>query len=84
MGNRLRMTRRGSVPDSPNQIKYGAFEFSDWARTSEATLFLVAHVTKEGNIAGPKTIEHMVDTVLYFEQSNDDTRFLRATKNRQA
>ena len=72
----------GSVPGSPNQIKYGAFELSDWARTCESALFLVAHVTKEGNIAGPKMIEHMVDTVLYFEQSEDDTRFLRATKNR--
>ena len=72
----------GSVPGSPNQIKYGAFELSDWTRTCESTLFLVAHVTKEGNIAGPKMIEHMVDTVLYFEQSEDDTRFLRATKNR--
>jgi len=78
----LHSPEAGSVPGSPNQIRYGAFELSDWARTSEATLFLVAHVTKEGNIAGPKTIEHMVDTVLYFEQSNDDTRFLRATKNR--
>jgi DNA repair protein RadA/Sms len=45
-------------------------------------VFFVAHVTKEGNIAGPKTMEHMVDTVLYFEQSDDDTRYLRAAKNR--
>lgn len=78
----LHSPEAGSVPGSPNQIKYGAFELSDWARTSDATLFLVAHVTKEGSIAGPKMIEHMVDTVLYFEQSEDDTRFLRATKNR--
>ena len=78
----LHSPEAGSVPGSPNQIKYGAFELSDWARTCESTLFLVAHVTKEGSIAGPKTIEHMVDTVLYFEQSEDDTRFLRATKNR--
>ncbi len=72
----------GTVPGSPNQIKYAAFELSDWTRTADAALFLVAHVTKEGSIAGPKIIEHMVDTVLYFEQSEDDTRFLRASKNR--
>lgn len=72
----------GTVPGSPNQIKYAAFELTDWARSAGATLFLVAHVTKEGSIAGPRTIEHMVDTVLYFEQSEDDTRFLRASKNR--
>ena len=48
----------------------------------DAALFLVAHVTKEGVIAGPKTLEHMVDTVLYFEQNDADCRFLRAAKNR--
>lgn len=78
----LRSSEAGSVPGSPNQIKFGTFELSDWARERSATVFLVAHVTKEGSIAGPRTIEHMVDTVLYFEQSDDDTRFLRATKNR--
>ena len=72
----------GAVPGTPNQIKYSAFELSDWAKQNGAAVFFVAHVTKEGSIAGPKTIEHMVDTVLYFEQSDDSTRFLRASKNR--
>jgi DNA repair protein RadA/Sms len=72
----------GSVPGTPNQIKYAAFELSESAREHGVALFFVAHVTKEGNIAGPKTIEHMVDTVLYFEQSDDETRYLRASKNR--
>jgi DNA repair protein RadA/Sms len=72
----------GSVPGSPNQIKYAAFEIADQCREAEMTAFLVAHLTKEGNIAGPRTIEHMVDTVLYFEQSDDNTRYLRASKNR--
>jgi DNA repair protein RadA/Sms len=72
----------GSVPGTPNQMKLAAYELSEQARVSGATVFFVAHVTKEGAIAGPKLLEHLVDVVLYFEQSNDDTRFLRATKNR--
>lgn len=72
----------GAVPGTPNQIKLTTFEISELARARGISVFFVAHVTKEGNIAGPRTIEHMVDTVLYFEQNSDDTRFLRATKNR--
>ena len=72
----------GNVPGTPNQIKYTAFEISEIAREHAIAVFYVAHVTKEGSIAGPKTIEHMVDTVLTFEQSDDDTRYLRASKNR--
>ena len=72
----------GSVPGTPNQVKYTTFEIAESAREYGVAAFFVAHVTKEGNIAGPKTIEHMVDTVLYFEQSDDDTRYLRASKNR--
>ena len=72
----------GPVPGTPNQIKYATFELSQSAREQGFVLFLVAHVTKEGTIAGPKTIEHLVDTVVYFEQSDDETRYLRATKNR--
>ena len=45
-------------------------------------LFMTAHVTKEGSIAGPKTLEHMVDAVISFERNSDDVRFLRAFKNR--
>jgi DNA repair protein RadA/Sms len=72
----------GDIPGTVNQIKYCALELSQWARETHGTLFLVAHITKEGSIAGPKVLEHLVDAVLYFDQSDGDTRFLRATKNR--
>jgi DNA repair protein RadA/Sms len=72
----------GLVPGTVNQMKYCSFELISWVKEHDAALFLVAHVTKEGLIAGPKTLEHMVDTVLYFEQTDTDNRFLRAAKNR--
>lgn len=72
----------GPVPGTVNQIKYGSYEIADWCREHETPLFLVAHVTKEGSIAGPKVIEHMVDTVLYFEEAEGGIRLLRAVKNR--
>jgi DNA repair protein RadA/Sms len=72
----------GSAPGSVNQMKYCSWELISWAKEHDAALFLIAHVTKEGVIAGPKTLEHMVDTVLYFEQNDADCRFLRAAKNR--
>lgn len=72
----------GSTPGSVNQLKYCVFELADWARGHGSALFLVAHVTKEGAIAGPKVVEHMVDTVLMFEEAEGATRILRATKNR--
>jgi DNA repair protein RadA/Sms len=72
----------GLVPGTVNQLKFCSFELINWAKEHDAALFLAAHVTKDGIIAGPKTLEHMVDTVLYFEQNDGDTRFLRAAKNR--
>jgi DNA repair protein RadA/Sms len=69
-------------------MKFCSIELSSWAREHDAVLFLAAHVTKDGVIAGPKTLEHLVDTVLYFEQNSrssggsQDSRFLRAAKNR--
>ncbi|GHV58620.1 DNA repair protein RadA [Spirochaetia bacterium] len=72
----------GMVPGTVNQMKYCSFELISWVKEHDAALFLVAHVTKEGIISGPKTLEHMVDTVLYFEQNEGDSRFLRAAKNR--
>ncbi len=72
----------GSVPGTANQVKYCALELSDWAREHGSGCFLVAHVTKDGLIAGPKAAEHTVDVVLMFEQSDTDVRFLRSTKNR--
>lgn len=72
----------GPIPGTVNQIKFGCLELIDWAKEQEAAIFFVGHVTKEGNIAGPKLVEHMVDTVLYFEQGETGVRLLRAAKNR--
>ena len=80
----------GSVSGTINQMKFCSFELINWVKEHDASLFLTAHVTKEGIISGPKTLEHMVDTVLYFEQNDKtsglsgtaDCRFLRAAKNR--
>ncbi len=72
----------GNVPGTPNQIKYCCHEIVSYCRERGCPVFLVAHVTKEGSIAGPKLIEHMVDTVLYFDQSESELRILRASKNR--
>ena len=80
----------GSVSGTVNQMKFCSYELISWVKEHDAALFLTAHVTKEGFISGPKTLEHMVDTVLYFEQNDKtsglsgtvDCRFLRATKNR--
>jgi len=74
----------GLAAGAVNQMKYCCLELVSWIKEHDASLFLTAHVTKDGFISGPKTIEHMVDTVLYFEDSNhnEDTRFLRAAKNR--
>lgn len=72
----------GAVPGTPNQIKFVAHELADWARRNESAVVLVAHVTKEGQIAGPKVVEHLVDAVLMFEHSDGELRFLRAVKNR--
>ena len=78
----LRSEELGSVAGTVNQIKYCTHEMISWVRENGAAVFLVAHVTKEGTIAGPKVVEHMVDTVLYFEQTGSEVRIVRATKNR--
>lgn len=72
----------GLIPGTVNQLKYCANEFISRAKERDSVLIMTAHVTKEGTIAGPKSLEHMVDTVISFEQSNDDIRFLHARKNR--
>ena len=72
----------GSIPGTPNQLKIAGHRLTTWAKRSGKPVFLIAHVTKEGTIAGPKVIEHLVDTVLYFDHSSDDLRILRASKNR--
>ncbi|MDC7126772.1 MAG: DNA repair protein RadA [Spirochaetales bacterium] len=75
-------TELGMVAGTVNQIKFCSSELIDRSKLYDIPLFLVAHVTKEGNIAGPKVLEHMVDTVLYFEHGASDVRLLRAAKNR--
>ena len=72
----------GIIPGTVNQLKYCANEFISWAKERDTVLIMTAHVTKEGTIAGPKSLEHMVDTVISFERNTDDIRFLHAQKNR--
>lgn len=72
----------GVVPGTINQLKYCANELISWVKERDSVLFMTAHVTKDGNIAGPKSLEHMVDTVLSFERTKDEVRFLRSQKNR--
>jgi DNA repair protein RadA/Sms len=72
-----------SAPGTISQLRGCASALISYAKKSGATLVLVGHVTKDGQIAGPKVIEHMVDTVLYFESlSGHQFRILRAVKNR--
>jgi DNA repair protein RadA/Sms len=71
-----------ALPGTVNQIKVCTQEMVEWARSRGAGIFLVAHVTKEGAIAGPKLVEHLVDTVLAFEQASAEVRTLQAVKNR--
>ena len=72
----------GIIPGTVNQLKYCANELVSWVKERDSVLIMTAHVTKEGTIAGPKALEHMVDTVISFERNNDDIRFLHAQKNR--
>lgn len=72
----------GIVPGTVNQLKFCANELIGWAKSRDAVLVMSAHVTKEGLIAGPKSLEHLVDTVVSFERNDDEARFLRAAKNR--
>ncbi|MCR4948699.1 MAG: DNA repair protein RadA [Treponema sp.] len=72
----------GIIPGTVNQLKYCANEFISWVKERDCVLIMTAHVTKEGTIAGPKSLEHMVDTVISFERNADDIRFLHAQKNR--
>jgi len=72
-----------AAPGSVTQVRACAQELTRWAKTSGAAMVLVGHVTKEGQIAGPRVVEHMVDTVFYFEgERGHQFRILRAVKNR--
>ena len=71
-----------SMAGSPNQVRACCMELSLLAKKIGSAIFFIGHVTKDGNIAGPKIVEHMVDTVLYFESAESGMRLLRASKNR--
>jgi DNA repair protein RadA/Sms len=72
-----------AAPGTVSQVRAAAQALIRFAKTEGAALLIVGHVTKDGQIAGPKVIEHMVDTVLYFEGDRGHPfRILRATKNR--
>ena len=71
-----------SLAGSPNQVRACCMELSLLAKRISSAIFFIGHVTKDGNIAGPKIVEHMVDTVLYFEGAESGMRLLRASKNR--
>ena len=72
-----------SPPGSVSQVKETASRLMAFAKSSGIPVFLVGHVTKDGAIAGPKVLEHLVDTVLYFEGDRGHAfRILRAVKNR--
>ncbi len=72
-----------SAPGSVSQVRAAAHELTTFAKRHGVSVVLVGHVTKEGQIAGPRVVEHMVDTVLYFEgERGHQFRILRAVKNR--
>jgi DNA repair protein RadA/Sms len=72
-----------SSPGSVGQVRECAAEFLRLAKSKGITLFLLGHVTKEGDLAGPRVLEHIVDTVLYFESEREQLfRLLRSHKNR--
>jgi len=75
--------RLGSAPGSIGQVRESAGQLVLLSKAGELATFLVGHVTKEGTFAGPRVLEHMVDTVLYFEGDRGHSfRILRAVKNR--
>ena len=76
-------TSISSAPGSVSQVRECANELMRIGKTKAIPLFIVAHVTKQGELAGPRVLEHMVDTVLYFEgERNQEFRILRTMKNR--
>ena len=73
----------GSAPGSVSQVRQCAGALVRYAKETNTAVFIVGHVTKEGSLAGPRVLEHMVDAVLYFEGDHQhEYRLLRAVKNR--
>jgi DNA repair protein RadA/Sms len=72
-----------SAPGSVSQVRYVAMQFLNLAKSRDLPVFLIGHITKDGSIAGPKVLEHIVDVVLYFEgERKQNHRIIRAVKNR--
>ncbi|MDX9814537.1 MAG: DNA repair protein RadA [Sulfurimonadaceae bacterium] len=72
-----------SAPGSVTQVRQITFELMRIAKDRNIAIFIIGHITKEGSIAGPRVLEHMVDTVLYFEgDASEELRILRGFKNR--
>ena len=72
-----------SAPGSVTQVRQITFDLMRLAKDKKIAIFIIGHITKEGSIAGPRVLEHMVDTVLYFEgDSSQELRILRGFKNR--
>jgi DNA repair protein RadA/Sms len=72
-----------SAPGSVSQVRHVAMQFLNLAKSRDMAVFLIGHVTKDGSIAGPKALEHIVDVVLYFEgERRHNHRIIRAVKNR--
>lgn len=72
-----------SAPGSVSQVREITFELMRFGKERNIAIFIIGHITKEGSIAGPRVLEHMVDTVLYFEgDSSRELRLLRGFKNR--
>jgi len=72
-----------SAPGGVSQVREATFELMRAAKENKVPIFIIGHITKEGSIAGPRVLEHMVDTVLYFEgEASKELRILRAFKNR--
>lgn len=73
----------GSAPGSVSQVRESSNDIMRIGKTKVIAFFIVAHITKQGQLAGPRVLEHMVDTVLFFEgERNEEFRILRTIKNR--
>ena len=79
----MKLDEIASLPGSVTQVRECAAEFARYAKNNNTAVILVGHVTKEGTVAGPRILEHMVDAVLYFEGEHvENHRVVRAVKNR--
>lgn len=79
----LNSTRGTQTSGSASTLRNVTTEITELCKSNNITVFIIGHITKDGSIAGPKTLEHMVDVVLYFQgEMRSDLRILRAEKNR--